>query len=699
MDDRCHDHAVLHTFDVFDTCITRSLSVPSDVFAEMAERLCSEILPAVASPRDWIAEFVLGRIEAELDARKKSEFDEVTLTEIYEDFRALGRYQLQPQRVMQLELDLERELVSPITAVLDRVNALRQAGHRVVFISDIYHSTSFVRDLLLAAGFELNTEDLYVSSEYRCRKASGRLFRIVWEKEGVEPRQMLHTGDNPISDVDIPKKLGIQVQRSLDAEQNRYEREASYWLPEEDGVRRRMVGCMRSQRLAARAGIVPLDLAYSVAAPLLVEFITWVLNSAVKRNVRKLIFISRDGQILYKLAQRLVQPGGPELVYFHSSRKSIYTATMGELSAANLEWAFQEGHSLTIRGLLIRLGLATSDIREIFETGYSGEFAEADIVERFPRNKVIEWLQTGPVGAKLQRIALKQSRLLKSYLAAIRIKGSADEAYVDIGWRRGYQKVLNKVGQLCQWENDQHVYYAFAMAAKEGLSCPGSYSAFWSQIDCLPGDNRLAFPWRLASQFEAMFTPASHGPIEGYADSKDGISEPVFHAIPDWKAEFAYAEEFHEHLLRFADGYVRHGLHLSARRRPEHIFVHNLCMAFLEPRYSEIEGYRDLSFLASVDNNSESRYAILSCCSNSQCPPAEGILRKRGDQLRFKSHTLWPESVECIQRYENHAPNLFRRAKRVLRAGVKRVRRAAKLFLLRDSAKRFDSPAEFSEES
>ena len=48
-----------------------------------------------------------------------------------------------------------------------------------------------------------------MSCEYKLNKGSGRLFGKILEIEGISPDEIIHIGDNTISDYFIPKGLGI----------------------------------------------------------------------------------------------------------------------------------------------------------------------------------------------------------------------------------------------------------------------------------------------------------------------------------------------------------------------------------------------------------------------------------------------------------------------------------------------------------
>jgi hypothetical protein len=64
------------------------------------------------------------------------------------------------------------------------------------------------------------------------------------------------------------------------------------------------------------------DIGRWVAAPLLIPYVMWILSDAHRRDLRRLYFVARDGQILLAIARQLVSqlPFDGELQYFYGSR-------------------------------------------------------------------------------------------------------------------------------------------------------------------------------------------------------------------------------------------------------------------------------------------------------------------------------------------------------------------------------------------
>lgn len=196
----------VYSFDVFDTVLTRIVAHPADVF-----RLMEKSIRATGQLHFRGAQcFSSARIWAEFRARRKSKREDVTLDNIYEMLKLL--LLLDDEQVcclMELELEIERRLISPIAVTFDMIRELRCQGNRLVFISDMYLPTAFVRELLISAGIAEPNDPVYVSGDLGVTKGSGKLFDLVLAREGILAGQLIHYGDNLHSDVAVPRKRGI----------------------------------------------------------------------------------------------------------------------------------------------------------------------------------------------------------------------------------------------------------------------------------------------------------------------------------------------------------------------------------------------------------------------------------------------------------------------------------------------------------
>ncbi len=195
------------SFDIFDTLVERPALEPQDIFI-----LLNKKVQALLGNRRFDFHGMRKRIEAEAVAHFRGNQDgEYTLSfhQIY-DYIAI-KYRIpaaQIQEMMDLEIALERQLLAARRDGSRLYDAAVAAGKRVICISDMYHERVFLGEILSRNGFR-DVSQIYVSSEIKKRKDSGKLFAYVLAAEGLDPQQLVHVGDHRESDYTVPLAMGI----------------------------------------------------------------------------------------------------------------------------------------------------------------------------------------------------------------------------------------------------------------------------------------------------------------------------------------------------------------------------------------------------------------------------------------------------------------------------------------------------------
>ena len=80
-------------------------------------------------------------------------------------------------------------------------------GKRIIVTSDMYFDTDQVREFVENCGYN-GIDAYYVSADVNRTKYRGDIFAYISEKEKVEGPDILHIGDNAVSDVEYAKKAG-----------------------------------------------------------------------------------------------------------------------------------------------------------------------------------------------------------------------------------------------------------------------------------------------------------------------------------------------------------------------------------------------------------------------------------------------------------------------------------------------------------
>ncbi len=352
-----------YSFDIFDTCLVRACGRPEFVFDILAGRVLGE-----SANMTQRMDFAYIRRKAESIAINKyvlNEIEDVTLDEIYEecDFTSLTTVCL--EEIKAVELNIERELLFPVLETKKIIEKLRNEKQRILFISDMYLPSCFIRDILAGYGLLKDGDGLYVSSDCRKKKSTGSLFKYVSKKENIRFEKWIHYGDNQVSDVKIPKSLGIK-SRKINHSWSFYERMLSLQDMTSSRFDLKIIASL-SKTLRLINNISPeAYFASDFIAPLYVPFVYYILSEAEKKGIESVYFLARDGYIFYKIALRLNKRfPALSLHYLYVSRKSLYLPGLDDLSLNSLKELFFEWDECLLNDVLDRfqmdLGVLTQD--------------------------------------------------------------------------------------------------------------------------------------------------------------------------------------------------------------------------------------------------------------------------------------------------------------------------------------------------
>lgn len=543
---------ILHSFDVFDTLITRPFSRPTDLFRLVA----ADVLPERASERE-LDDFVQARIFAEARARDaEPNRDDITLDMIYRQFELSDRFGRHAEVAKARELAHELSSVVPIRSGIEHVSGLLNAGERVVFLSDMYLPATVIADMLRRAGLAVDAGTLYVSGEIGLSKHHGRLFDYVAAREAVPPDRCLHRGDNWHPDVLRPRQRGWRAMRFSESELNRFEDPVGRPAP---WTATRAGGLSRAVRLRRVSGSAEAAMLVSgVIGPFLTAFVAHVLQDAQARGIDTLFFVSRDGQVFLKIATALQAAGfapGITCRYLYGSRQAWFLPSVTEATRDRIAWAFVDGMSSAPDDILRRLEIDPSEVALMLQ--------ELGIDERRLHTRqsareldtFIEALLSPPVADLLTRRAGERRASLMSYLGA---QGLFDPkrnyALVDVGWTLKSQLALRRCLQAEGRPFDVSGYYLGVVLGHEPLAQAGPASAFVG----FPGDDVpccLHANWffRLSTVLlvEHLFTLADHPSLARYAEQGGALSL-VFKRDYRSEALILFTAQLHEELESYA---------------------------------------------------------------------------------------------------------------------------------------------------
>lgn len=424
------------SFDIFDTCITRDCGSEKGVIYLLA----SAIMPGASETckRD----FVLSRLEAERVAGLHNEAP--TITQIYQYFQTSLFTHFDKVEIQEMEMEIEKKSWAPVLKIKEKLDACRRLGG-VIFISDMYLPGSFMLPKLKELGIIKDGEHLYVSCDYNKTKHTGRLFKVVAEKENIKYKDWTHYGDNYINDIEVPSSLGI-TSKFVETPFSSYEK---MWYDK---------GCLYSNStLKLYAGItrsvrneyfqsdhdeITTNLLASSFVPTALRFV----SDIKKKGIKKIFFAARDCYYMFVAAKKIFEHDKDlDIEYLHISTKVLYPLLIKEGSREELLSMLSLLPIFKPSSILKMIGVGDEEKRKIDKIIDTDEVIDND------QNKVDTFVDAILKNVDSEQIANvcagKRERFMK-YARQIGLLTVNDEkvALIDLGWRGTSQYVLHELG-------------------------------------------------------------------------------------------------------------------------------------------------------------------------------------------------------------------------------------------------------------
>ncbi len=86
-------------------------------------------------------------------------------------------------------------------------------GIRIIAISDTWHDSATIGDLLRALAPDHPVAKVYTSADLGATKRSAAIFPAILAQEGVAAGDIVHIGDDVTADVTMPRSAGLRAHR------------------------------------------------------------------------------------------------------------------------------------------------------------------------------------------------------------------------------------------------------------------------------------------------------------------------------------------------------------------------------------------------------------------------------------------------------------------------------------------------------
>lgn len=330
---------MVYSFDIFDTLITRKTNKATGIFALMQKKIVSE--KEFDGLPDFVRDFFYNvRVNAENEARKTSQIiagtSEITLDQIYDLMQLMnGLKDHEVALLKELEMNTERENMVPIWGNINLLKQYRKDGNEVYLISDMYLSSSFIRELLLRTDDVFESIPILVSCEKNRSKAKGSLYQLWIKENKIDVQKWIHIGDNNLADGIRVKQFGgiphIYENKSID--------EFGDMLSE------RFPGHMEIQLSAGATNKISIrnenhEMGVRIGGPILYGYVFWILENCMHMGIENLYFVARDGYVLKKIAEVIVtnKKMSIQLHYLYGSRIAWRLPAVVDSRDSFIEW-------------------------------------------------------------------------------------------------------------------------------------------------------------------------------------------------------------------------------------------------------------------------------------------------------------------------------------------------------------------------
>lgn len=417
------------SFDIFDTILKRDCIKPSQLFEYMERDLGSNYRG-----------FARIRQECDALARRSCKEGEITLEQIYREVEKRSKWNV--DFLLQEEIKYELALCNKNEQIMQIYTNAVNANKIVVFTSDMYLPISTIKKMLRKIGVT-TYEKIYLSSELKKTKRTGNLFEYLIndlksKKLIRNSKEILHIGDDFISDYLKPKLKGMASYKINKNMMNNFIINKN-GLDSYSRIEYDTMSIFLSNHCKGSADFY-YKIGYETLGPLLYGFCSWINRILAQKNITKVFFMSRDGQVVLKAYDYFasVDRGA----YMYASRRAYIVPTLWMCETLNDMYNSMFMPKVgTINAFISKMGLNCLEYEAVVNSyGYRYD-------EFYSYNKLIREKSFLGLFNTLRPDIVSNSKAeyikVVRYLKRIGFEGNV--SIIDIGWHCNMQKALIKI--------------------------------------------------------------------------------------------------------------------------------------------------------------------------------------------------------------------------------------------------------------
>lgn len=311
------------TFNVLGTLIALKVGNERGIFELIQEEL--ETKYNSIFPRSFVHNFVSIRCGAEEMARLNyctDEIQEISLEKIYETMRLSHKFSYNLERVL---ICLEEKIMLDNVCLIDNNYEVFQEvsgkAEEVLLICETYYNDQLFRKIFKKLCPELLKYEYVSSYKKKKNKISTALYQLICYEKAKSFDNWIYYGTCEEKDTIIPKSLGIKT--------------ISLWMPRLEQFERdilsnkfnlefqKYIGSSKMARQNCNSDFFE-KLGCDYGGALYFPYVHWVIQKCQEEKINRLYFISRDGYILKKIADIIIEKKMLPIIthYIYGSRKA-----------------------------------------------------------------------------------------------------------------------------------------------------------------------------------------------------------------------------------------------------------------------------------------------------------------------------------------------------------------------------------------
>lgn len=452
------DEVKVLTLDFFDTLVFRKVPRPTDAFLVLAKRLRDK---GVLADGLSLEQFKSLRVLAEQRAREKAVLPEVTLNSIWRELpQNIMVGKLQPSEMVELEIEVEASLLRISSDIVGFIDKAHETGRKVAIVSDTYFSSPhLIRILeLLSPGLTSKIDHIFTSCDHGSGKYAD-LFTHVLRFYGIHQHELIHVGDNYVSDIKRPGELGIRAcflphgdnqLMPMIAEEERIAGDITSAEFGDAGLTSLRSRATHSAKMDEQDNYFRYGA--QVLGPVFTYFVDWVfrqiksLDQSKAAHITHILPLMREGYLLDKMLKETFEArGGSCLIHpVWISRRVLFQATITEVSFNTLNELVIGRRPPTLAQFLKLIGLIPSLLSK-----FSHRLDESLECQEFRESVISYIVESKDLSIRIISNSKKMRQGVLQHLALAMgmslpelCDGKHEVAIVDVGWNGTIQKKL-----------------------------------------------------------------------------------------------------------------------------------------------------------------------------------------------------------------------------------------------------------------